>query len=258
MLQVITTNPTPPQVPPDFTSINAIGPRGQVNVSFSDVVKAIQSLYKWAQKENTWLNQYCTQVSQSVNTSISTFGVPLASASSIRVTEALHHVTGSAAISTINYPPNFAGGPIWLVADGMWTLTTGGNIAASANPNIGDVVVVVLDPVTKIWYPAAEGSGGSSSNFINVLVTTSTFNVPATGNYFIIANANANAVTINLPPATGSSHDIVVWAQDVTHLVAISPNGTDTINGVNSNVDFDLQYDAVRTHDALATTWAIW
>ena len=153
MNQNVSTNPTPPQVPPDTTAVNAIGPRGEVNISFTDLVKAVRSLYIWAGKENTWLNQYLTQVAQTVNTGISEFGAVLPSAATIKFTSSLHHISGSAAIDTIQVPPNFAGGPLWLVADGTWTLVTGGNIAHSASPAVGQCVCVVYDPVLKLHYP---------------------------------------------------------------------------------------------------------
>jgi len=246
--QVITTNPSPPQAP-QF--------RGD---SYTNLVESVKSLFRWAAKLNNFLNLLLTQLAQNANTGQATFGKNIASASSILVTDSLHHITGTAAIRTINSPPSFAGGPIWLVADGAWSLVTGGNIAAPATPAVGDTVEVIFDPVLKLWYPEASTGGGSGGEtIVQISHSGSPYNVPNTGNFFIIANASAGTVVVDLPIATGSGHTVGVTVVNLTNPVTMHPNGSDVINGANAspNISFNLQYDTVYVKDILAGTWAI-
>lgn len=77
---------------------------------------------------------------------------------------------------------------------------------------------------------------------------------------FFAASAGASADTIlNLPQATGSGRVIVVYKVDANaHNIAITPKGSDTINGSNSALNLGSQYDVRRLIDYGSGTWALW
>lgn len=76
--------------------------------------------------------------------------------------------------------------------------------------------------------------------------------------YLASSDAGADFV-FNLPAATGSGQIAVVKKMDANaHNIAITPNGTDTIDGVNAAVNIALQYDALRLVDSAAGAWSIW
>mgnify|MGYP001572384514 CR=1 FL=1 len=83
-------------------------------------------------------------------------GPPIASAASITLTHGIHHITGTAAISTI-VPPltgNFQG-EVTLIADAAWTLATGGtepnDIAKAVTAVANEAIDLVHDGST--WFP---------------------------------------------------------------------------------------------------------
>lgn len=94
-----------------------------------------------------------TDIHAQLNSQVQGVGKDIASAKVIQVDSPIHHVTGSAAIDTINVPLQFSG-PVWLVSDGAFTLTTAGNIAAAVTAVVGHFVQLVYDPNMKLWYPA--------------------------------------------------------------------------------------------------------
>lgn len=83
-------------------------------------------------------------------------GAPtIASASTITPTTQRVFVSGTAAIATIT-PPTWvgAGGRIEIIPTGVFTTTTGGNIAKASTAVVGQVMIFVFDPVTTKWYPS--------------------------------------------------------------------------------------------------------
>jgi hypothetical protein len=138
-----------PDAPPDYPTSPTIAP------SFSNLVQQVVKLTKWARdftlKGKGTLGDMTTQL----NTQVQGIGQPLASANTITVSSAIHHVTGSAMINQINPAGNGFSGPIWLIADGGFTLGTGGNIALARGPfNVGQSVQLVYDPAigSGTWY----------------------------------------------------------------------------------------------------------
>ena len=72
------------------------------------------------------------------------------------------------------------------------------------------------------------------------------------------AAAGADFV-LNLPAASGGGNIVVVKKNDANaHNIAITPSGTDTIDGVNAAVNISLQNDALRLIDSGVGTWVIW
>lgn len=79
-------------------------------------------------------------------------GGAVASAATITPTGPVFHVTGTAAISTINLPYATFTGSITLIPDGLWTTGTGGNIALGSSAVVSRVMTMTYDG-TK-WYPS--------------------------------------------------------------------------------------------------------
>lgn len=94
------------------------------------------------------------EVHDQINSAVQGVGPDIASAADISVTHPIHHVTGTNPIATINPPPGFSG-PIWLIADGAFSLISGGNIAAPVTAVVDTVVQLIFDPGTEMWYPVA-------------------------------------------------------------------------------------------------------
>jgi len=78
---------------------------------------------------------------------------PVASAATVTAPGQFFHITGTAAVSTINLPANFiAGGLFWVVFDSTASFTTGGNIGVAVTGAAGKMVVMAYDPNTSKWY----------------------------------------------------------------------------------------------------------
>lgn len=82
-------------------------------------------------------------------------GLALASSTTISPTSPIHHVTGTSAITTITQPYVGFVGRLTLIADGAWTLATGGtagsDIATALTAVSGQAVDLVFDGTT--FYP---------------------------------------------------------------------------------------------------------
>jgi hypothetical protein len=82
-------------------------------------------------------------------------GDVLASAATIAPTKMVHHVSGVAAIATITPPHEGFTGPLWLVADGAWSWTAGGNIAVASTTvaTANKAYPFIYDRKAAKWYP---------------------------------------------------------------------------------------------------------
>lgn len=80
----------------------------------------------------------------------------IASAATIAPTTPVAFVSGVAAIATITAPPpiNGGGGVITLLPTGIFTTTTGGNIALASTAVVGKALLMTYDAVTLKWYPS--------------------------------------------------------------------------------------------------------
>lgn len=70
-------------------------------------------------------------------------------------TKMIHHVNNTTAISTITPPNEGFSGPIYLIADSQFTVTsTGGNIALAVTTTVANKVYpFIYDRKTAKWYP---------------------------------------------------------------------------------------------------------
>jgi len=90
----------------------------------------------------------------------SNVGAQFSGATIVPVTDPVHHVISTAVLATIT-PPGLPGkqfiGPLYLVADSLFSWTTTGNIAAPPGTTLvlGVAVGFVYDTATSKWYPMA-------------------------------------------------------------------------------------------------------
>lgn len=85
-------------------------------------------------------------------------GTPVASAATITPTGPVFHITGTAAISTINLPYVGFTGTLRVIADGAWTTTTSGNIGSQIIAVANQEYAFTYDG-TK-WYATSYGAAG--------------------------------------------------------------------------------------------------
>lgn len=93
-----------------------------------------------------WFQPAVAQINQTV-------GGAIASANTITVTNAIHHVTGTTLIKTINLPQGFSGS-ITLIPDGAFTTDATGNIAIASTAVVGKALILTYDPATTKLYPS--------------------------------------------------------------------------------------------------------
>ena len=87
------------------------------------------------------------------NTSSATTAA-IVSATTISITNAgqIFHVSGTAAIATINLPLTSFIGSVTIIPDGAFTLVTGGNIAVASTAVVGKAMTLHYDGAA--WYPS--------------------------------------------------------------------------------------------------------
>ena len=87
-------------------------------------------------------------------------GQKITAAATIAPTKMIHHVTGTTAISTITPPSVDFNGPIYLIADSVFSWTSGGgNIAAGSATTVvaSNAYGFIYDRVAGKWYPFGLG-----------------------------------------------------------------------------------------------------
>lgn len=87
---------------------------------------------------------------------------------------------------------------------------------------------------------------------------TATLTPLRTNEYRCSASSGADFV-FNLPAATGSGNVAIIKKIDANaHNIAVTPNGSDTIDGVNAAVDIAIQWSVLRVVDAASGAWDTW
>lgn len=121
--------------------------------TYSGLARAVSAISEWHHTSSRYLNRKLNEFQEQSNTQVQGVGATIASSATITVSAAIHHVTGSDTITTINAPAGFSG-PVHLLADGTFSLGTGGNINLARGPySVGQVAIVVYDPATGMWSP---------------------------------------------------------------------------------------------------------
>lgn len=97
-----------------------------------------------------WFQPAVAQINETV-------GPAIASATTITITNAIHHVTGTTEIDKINVPQGFSGS-VKLIPDGAFTTAVvaapNGNIAKASTAVVGQVMILTYDPATSKFYPS--------------------------------------------------------------------------------------------------------
>ena len=79
----------------------------------------------------------------------------IASATTISPNTAIVFISGTAAIATITVPTSITGGgQITLIPTGIFTTTTGGNIALASTAVVSKSMIMTYDATTTKWYPS--------------------------------------------------------------------------------------------------------
>jgi hypothetical protein len=84
--------------------------------------------------------------------SATTTAIASASTISIESSQQIFHVSGTAAIATINAPLTSFRGSVTIIPDGAFTLTTAGNIGKASTAVVGQAMTLHYDGVK--WYPS--------------------------------------------------------------------------------------------------------
>jgi hypothetical protein len=162
---------------------------------------------------------------------------------------------GAATVTTLNKVTITAPatGSTLTIADGK-TLTASNNATVSGT-NTGDQTITLTGDVTG----SGTGSFSTSVNLLHpntTLITSSNspYSVAAT-DFFIGADATSGVITINLPAATGTHRLVAIKKIDAVNNVTITPNGTDTIDGVNASMVASAQNANHVLMDAASGVW---
>ena len=73
-------------------------------------------------------------------------------------TKMIHHMVSTASITTITIPWEGFSGPVYLIADSVFSWTTSGNIAAAPGTTLvaSKAFGFIYDRVTGKWYPVGQ------------------------------------------------------------------------------------------------------
>lgn len=106
----------------------------------------------WSRDLYQALRPFFVQVVSQLNSQSQGLGATLTAATEINPTSAIHHVTGTTAIRTIEVPSSFPAASLILIPDSVWSLVTGGNIAHATTAQVGRAMQVTFDGT--LWYPS--------------------------------------------------------------------------------------------------------
>ena len=77
--------------------------------------------------------------------------------------------------------------------------------------------------------------------------------------YFRCSSSAGADFVFDLPAATGSGNVAVIKKSDANaHNIAVTPNGSDTIDGVNAVANISIQYSVLRLVDVTTGAWETW
>lgn len=135
-----------PAVPPD---VNLAG-----SPAFREWVVALMRFLRSLMVE---LRRRFDAIHEQINTGVQGVGADLDTDvagwdGQLRITNAIHRVTGTGAIHTIVTPDQFSG-PVFLVPVQAWTTTTSGNIALASTAVVARLLMLVYHPVVGKWFP---------------------------------------------------------------------------------------------------------
>jgi hypothetical protein len=129
---------------------------------YAGLREAVRVLFTWARDLTNSLNTIFGNIQDQINSQVQTFGDALDSRSgTLMLTNPNHHVTGTGTVTEI-LPPSQFSGPVFLVADGAFSLGTGGNIGLAAGPfTPGQLITLTYDQIEEKWFPeTGQGTPG--------------------------------------------------------------------------------------------------
>ena len=133
----------PPNPPTDLTPQR----------DYKAVVQKVSEMARWTRDLANWLHSTVIDPTQTKVNGLTSGFSNAASAATVQLSTAVTHVTGTNTITTLTPGTGFSG-VAWLIADGAFSLGTGGNIALARGPyTVGQAVKVVYDSSTGMWYP---------------------------------------------------------------------------------------------------------
>jgi hypothetical protein len=128
-------------------------PTGDDVKQYTALANTVREQARWNKRSSRYIQDKLNEFQGQLNSQVQGVGAVIASAATITVSAAMHHITGVAAIATINAPAGFSG-PVFLFADGAFSVTTGGNILLARGPYTpGQLVILAYDPATAKWSP---------------------------------------------------------------------------------------------------------
>ena len=166
-----------------------------------------------------------------------------------------YHVTGTTAIQTIVIDQTghdtYFTGSISLIADGAWSLTTGGNIMPCSTGAfaVGSVVTLTHDPRTSMWYqacgvnilPTARGGTGVNS--------TATF--PSSGT---VAVTSQLALKGTLTTTAATSDNVTITGVTGTSVCLLAATNASAATNIATTYISAVAADTVTvTHTATAS-----
>lgn len=166
-----------------------------------------------------------------LNTQVQSVGKDL-SGTLVQPTNPIHHVTGTATISTINAPRGFTG-PLMLISDDGFSFDATGNIATFGNVPAGNSQFFVYDGTE--WHPQANATniGPITYKVVNI---SANYNVDA-DDVYIFADATIAPFNVTLPPvALERGRFVEVVNIGAANDVSVFGDGAETINGSNSQL----------------------
>jgi len=133
-----------PPALPDFNQIR----------TFEDVRGAVGRILEYLHQLNGRHIQYFQHLRENLNQSATTQGPDLAATTTISPTQFMHVLTGTATITTILPPKDYAGQLMLFARDGFY-LATGGNLSLFSSPNYiqpNAHILLTYVPSKQLWY----------------------------------------------------------------------------------------------------------
>ena len=100
---------------------------------------------------NRELKKILTGIHDQINNAVQGIGADITSAGEITPDHAIHRVTGTATIETINAPQGFSG-PLFLIAVDSFRLRAANNIASDYVATPGMMAILLYDPIRQQWH----------------------------------------------------------------------------------------------------------
>lgn len=149
-------------------------------------------------------------------------GVSQASATTLNLSGPYLHVTGTSTINTITpvqaCTTTGYDCTVTLIADGLWSTGTSGNIALAVFPSVGQTVNFTYDPAASKWYPSAGVGLSIAGTTSSIGGSALTLNQCATGTA-TVPGATVGMHVYGITPATdpnGATAQTYDWYGAVT------------------------------------------